>query len=160
MTPARRCCFCLSLQLGCIVIFLFGLFFSVVHIDYVYSLINRNDRMGKKFAGKVILSFLQMTPYLLSFVSAFLLFFSILSQYSCLFWTTLVFQAIDALYLLIFSIITSSMGLNIIINEDMTHNILYWAYVILWIVLTAYFMYITYSYYRKLKAQQDERDAV
>ncbi|KPU78910.1 uncharacterized protein Dana_GF27692, isoform A [Drosophila ananassae] len=160
MIMAKKCCFCLSLQMGCIIIFLVGVFASVMHIDYVYSLLNRDDWGNHKYSGKLLVNYVQMTPYIFTFVASFLIFFFVLSQNCCLFWATLVFQAIDAVFLLTFSVITTSLGINIVISRGVTHAIIYWLYVFIWLALIVYFMIINYSYYRQIKEKRTENAAV
>nr|XP_017002182.2 uncharacterized protein LOC108060807 [Drosophila takahashii] len=158
MNPANKCCFCLSLQTGCIMIALLELFLSGMNIDYIMYLLNRtySRETEYKFPDQVLYTILQLIPDLLSVLASCMLLISIISQYFCLFWTTLTIQAIQAVYLVLFSIISAAITENLIINESLWHNITYWLYVVIWLALTLYFMYIIYSYYRQLKQRETE----
>ncbi|XP_017122102.1 uncharacterized protein LOC108142623 isoform X2 [Drosophila elegans] len=139
---AKKCCFCISLQTGCIIIALLGLFLSGMNIDYTLYLLNSTHTRETqyKFPAEVLYTSLQIIPDCLSVLA------------SCL----LIFAIISAIYLVTFSIVSSLIGSNLIINESFWHNITYWVYVILWLALTLYFMYIIYSYYRQLKEGEIE----
>ncbi|XP_017122101.1 uncharacterized protein LOC108142623 isoform X1 [Drosophila elegans] len=155
---AKKCCFCISLQTGCIIIALLGLFLSGMNIDYTLYLLNSTHTRETqyKFPAEVLYTSLQIIPDCLSVLASCLLIFAIISQYLWLFWITLFFQTLQAIYLVTFSIVSSLIGSNLIINESFWHNITYWVYVILWLALTLYFMYIIYSYYRQLKEGEIE----
>ncbi|XP_016955849.1 uncharacterized protein LOC108028490 isoform X1 [Drosophila biarmipes] len=158
MITAKKCCFCISLQTGCIIIALMGLFLSGMNIDYIMYLLNRtySRETQYKFPEQILYTCLQLIPDLLSVLASCLLLIAIISQYFWLFWTTLFIQAFQAVYLVSFSIISSTIGFNAIINESFWHNITYWIYVVLWLALTLYFMYVIYSYYRQLKERDTE----
>ncbi|XP_016977701.2 LOW QUALITY PROTEIN: uncharacterized protein LOC108043485 [Drosophila rhopaloa] len=158
MIWAKHCCFCISLQTGCILIALLVILLSGMNIDYVLHLLNRTHIRENqyKFPAQVLYTSLQLIPDCLSVVASFLLLFAVISQYLWLFWTCLFFQAVMAMFLVIFSIVSSSSGSNLIINESIWHNVTYWMYVVLWLALTSYSMYLTYSYYRQLKEKETE----
>nr|NP_001189134.2 uncharacterized protein Dmel_CG42654, isoform C [Drosophila melanogaster]ADV37570.2 uncharacterized protein Dmel_CG42654, isoform C [Drosophila melanogaster] len=158
MILAKKFCFCISLQMGCILIALAGIFLAGMNIDYMLLCLNRTyfREMQHKFPEQALYTVIQMSPDLLTILASFMLIFAVLSQYGWLFWTTLFFQAFQAVFFLIFSLASALMGSNLIINESTWHNLTYWIYVLLWLTMTAYFMYIIYSYYRQLKPRETE----
>ncbi|KQS44279.1 uncharacterized protein LOC26526432 [Drosophila erecta] len=158
MILANKFCFCITLQKGCILIALIGIFLAGMNIDYMLLGLNRTyfRETHHKFPERLLYTFLQMIPDLLTILASCILIFAILSQYCWLFWTTLLVQAFQAVYFVIISIISALIGSNLIINESIWHNLTYWIYVLFWLALTAYFMYIIYSYYRQITARETE----
>ncbi|XP_017059953.1 uncharacterized protein LOC108100511 [Drosophila ficusphila] len=161
MIVAKKCCFCISLQTGCIFIALLGIFLAGMNIDYILFLLNRTyaREIQYKFPAQVLYTVLQLIPDIISVLAAVFLIFAVISQYLWTFWTALILYVVQAVYLVLFSIISASLGTNLIINESIWHNITYWLYVVFWLALTLYFMFIIYSYYRELKERQTENIA-
>ncbi|XP_017034264.1 uncharacterized protein [Drosophila kikkawai] len=158
MILAKKCCFIVSLQIGCIIIAFVGLFLSNMNIDTIMHILNRtyDSETKSRFPAHVFHACLQIFADLLFICASCLLFYAVLSQCFCLFWVTLVFQVIQPVYLILYSIISSAMGKNVIINISIWHNIIYWVYVVVWLDMTLYFIYITFSYYRYLKEKETE----
>ncbi|KRK05335.1 uncharacterized protein Dyak_GE27765 [Drosophila yakuba] len=158
MILAKKFCFCISLQKGCILIALTGIFLAGMNIDYMILCLNRTYSQKKqhKFPERVLYTFVQMIPDWLTILASCVLIYAILSQYGWLYWATLLVQAFQAVYFVIFSITSASIGSNLIINESIWHNLTYWIYVLFWLALTAYFMYIIFSYYRQITARETE----
>ncbi|XP_017137393.1 uncharacterized protein LOC108152511 [Drosophila miranda] len=155
MLRAKKCCFCVSLQTGCILFALFQLFCSGMNIDYIFNLLNNTVAYESTyvFPAQVTQTVLQLVPDLLTVVASFVLLAAIISQYLPLFWVPMLMHLVQVTYLLVFSIISAAMGKNLIVNQSFGHNITYWIYVVAWLGMTLYFFYITYSYYRELKAE-------
>ncbi|KAH8240045.1 hypothetical protein KR032_010549 [Drosophila birchii] len=146
MNRAKKCCFCISLKIGCIIFALIGLCLSITNIEYIMILHNTH----------VLHACLQIFAELLSFFASILMIFAVLSQYYCIFWTIIVFQVIKLVYLISYSIISTSLGKNVIVNESLVRNIIYWVYIVFTLAKGLYFIYITCSYYRKLKEEETE----
>ncbi|XP_017071171.1 uncharacterized protein LOC108107889 isoform X1 [Drosophila eugracilis] len=162
MILAKKCCFCLSLQMGCIMIAIFEIFLSGMNIDYIFFLFNNTYKreVQYKFPEAVLFTSLQLVTDLLTIVASVLLLFAIITQYFWLFWATLSLQVVQGVYLILFSIISASIGSNLIVNISFWHNITYWIYVLIWLALTAYFLYIIFSCYRQLKERERETENV
>ncbi|KMZ00658.1 uncharacterized protein Dsimw501_GD27621, isoform C [Drosophila simulans] len=134
--------------MGCILIALAGIFLAGMNIDYILLCLNRTyfREMQDQFPEQGLYTVIQIVPDFLNILASVMLIFAIISQYGWLFWTTLFFQAFQAVYFLIFSFTSASLGSNLIINESIWHNL----------AMKMYFMYIVYSYYRQLKPRATE----
>ncbi|XP_022218106.2 uncharacterized protein LOC111071207 [Drosophila obscura] len=153
MIRAKKCCFCMSLQTGCILFAIFELFCAGMNLDYIFNLLNSTISYEAKytFPAQVTLTILQVVPDVLTAVASFFLLGAIISQYLPVFWVPMGLYMVQATYLVVFSLISSAMGKNLIVNQSVWHNVTFWIYVIAWLGMTLYLLYITYSYYRELK---------
>ncbi|SPP77275.1 Hypothetical predicted protein, partial [Drosophila guanche] len=83
--------------------------------------------------AEVTLTILQVVPDVLTVVASFVLLAALISQCLPLFWGPLFLQVVQASYLVIFSIISSAMGKNLIVNQSVWHNVTFWLYVVIWL---------------------------
>nr|NP_001262081.1 uncharacterized protein Dmel_CG42654, isoform B [Drosophila melanogaster]AGB94774.1 uncharacterized protein Dmel_CG42654, isoform B [Drosophila melanogaster] len=81
MILAKKFCFCISLQMGCILIALAGIFLAGMNIDYMLLCLNRTyfREMQHKFPEQALYTVIQMSPDLLTILASFMLIFAVLS---------------------------------------------------------------------------------
>ncbi|XP_020815863.1 uncharacterized protein LOC110189925 isoform X2 [Drosophila serrata] len=82
MIVAKKCFFCVSLQIGCIIIALIGLCLSTTNINYIMHLLNRtyNSETKYRFPAHVFHACLQIFAELLSFCASYILILAVLSS--------------------------------------------------------------------------------
>ncbi|XP_030568659.1 uncharacterized protein LOC115768257 isoform X2 [Drosophila novamexicana] len=150
MCYAKSCCYCLSLRSGCIGISLFSIFCSVLNIDFIILILTdyKVARIKYLFPVNDLNVMLQLVPEFLMIIAGIMLFIYTLAPITALVLLYVILAGSLFLYVLAFSIVSTTMGSNMIVNESKMHLIAYWMYVAFSFVSTAYFLYIALSYYK------------
>ncbi|KRF85132.1 uncharacterized protein Dvir_GJ25982, isoform C [Drosophila virilis] len=91
---------------------------------------------------------LQLLPEFLMIIAGILLFIYTLAHIAALLLLYVILASSLCLYVLAFSIVSTTMGSNMIVNESKMHLIAYWMYMAFSLVSMVYFMYIAVSYYK------------
>ncbi|KRF85131.1 uncharacterized protein [Drosophila virilis] len=150
MCYAKSCCYCLSLRSGCIAISLYSIFCSVLNIDFIILILTdyKVARIKYLFPVNDLNVMLQLLPEFLMIIAGILLFIYTLAHIAALLLLYVILASSLCLYVLAFSIVSTTMGSNMIVNESKMHLIAYWMYMAFSLVSMVYFMYIAVSYYK------------
>ncbi|XP_034481368.1 uncharacterized protein LOC117787033 [Drosophila innubila] len=160
MFPAVKCCYYLSLRNGCIFIALFGIFCSGLNIEFILSILNNYPPIQRKYVftddpnGAC-----QLASEFVMMLASIILLISTMVKWSFLIIVYVVIAALQTLYLLIYSIVSCIMSINVIANFSLSACIAYWLWVVLSFGTSPYFIYIAISYY-KLKTSEDNVETV
>ncbi|XP_023178222.2 uncharacterized protein LOC111604402 [Drosophila hydei] len=155
MCHARRCCFCLSLRAGCVLISLFSIFSCVLNIDYILWVVD-DSRDAKIYFPEFTNSnvILQMVPEFATFVASVSLFIYAVGYCKFLVLTYVVITVAQISYFVLYSIVSTVMGTNLIVNAGKPHIIAYWLYLPYNLGTSLYFIYIALSYDQQQRLAQ------
>ncbi|XP_064545121.1 uncharacterized protein LOC135433091 isoform X1 [Drosophila montana] len=150
MCYANSCCFCMSLRSGCIAISLFSIFSAGLNIDFIISILTdyKVARVKYLFPVTDINVLLQLVPEFLMIIAAIFLFIYTIAHITFFVFLYVILAGSLMLYVLGFSIFSTIMRSNMIVNESKMYLIAYWIYVAFSFVTTIYFLYIALSYYK------------
>ncbi|XP_060655786.1 uncharacterized protein LOC132791027 isoform X1 [Drosophila nasuta] len=157
--PAKRCCYCLNLRTGCVFIALYGILCSGLNIDFIISIINDSPVAETKyvFTGELTGACQLAAEFLLLF-SSIILLISTMVKFSFFVIVYLIIIVTQILYLLVYSIVSCAMKINILANYSKNVCIAYWLWVIFYCLTSLYFIYIAISYYKSKQTADINND--
>ncbi|XP_070071808.1 uncharacterized protein [Drosophila takahashii] len=142
MWQAQKFCYCISLQIGCIIISFFTLFLCTGHLVEYFRL-QEND-------------WVMLLWGLLHLVASLCLSYSVLMHRALV--AILIYLIIETVYLIyaiIYASVSSALKTNTYSNYGLTYSIVFWSFVVLICVITTYFLYIITSYYCLRRQQRN-----
>ncbi|XP_034658771.1 uncharacterized protein LOC117895317 isoform X2 [Drosophila subobscura] len=136
MILANRFLYCMPLRAGCIILSVIALIVCCVHI-YKF---NATMQEG------ITQILLRLMPEFLTIIGVSFLLIALFLDFIHLILITLTFEVTQMLYQLLYSIIATTLNINVTVNLGVYSIVAYWCLIIGWIAFSAYFVYIIISY--------------
>ncbi|XP_034658770.1 uncharacterized protein LOC117895317 isoform X1 [Drosophila subobscura] len=148
MILANRFLYCMPLRAGCIILSVIALIVCCVHIYKFNATMQENAERSDSliFPEGITQILLRLMPEFLTIIGVSFLLIALFLDFIHLILITLTFEVTQMLYQLLYSIIATTLNINVTVNLGVYSIVAYWCLIIGWIAFSAYFVYIIISY--------------